>query len=82
MALVDQTLHLSVEDDGRGFNMEESYAQARGGKSLGLISMQERVYLAGGRMEIETAVGQGTKIHASFPLDSYDQGSGGKEKQP
>ena len=82
MALVDQTLHLSVEDDGRGFNMEESYAQARGGKSLGLISMQERVYLAGGRMEIETAVGQGTKIYASFPLDSYEQGSGGKEKQP
>jgi signal transduction histidine kinase len=44
--------------------------------------MQERVYLAGGRMEIETAVGQGTKIYASFPLDSYEQGSGGKEKQP
>jgi signal transduction histidine kinase len=81
VALVDQTLDLSIEDDGSGFDMEESFTQARRGNSLGLISMQERVYLAGGRMEIETSAGHGTKIHASFALDSYDQGDGGKEKR-
>jgi signal transduction histidine kinase len=31
--------------------------------------MRERVASAGGRFEIETAVGEGTKIVASFPVE-------------
>ena len=73
LALVDQTVHLTIEDDGRGFDMEEAYELARQGNSLGLISMQERAYLTGGRMEIESEPGKGTKVHASFPVEQNEQ---------
>jgi signal transduction histidine kinase len=35
--------------------------------SLGLISMEERARLAGGRLEIRTRPGAGTRVAASFP---------------
>jgi len=44
--------------------------------SLWLINMRERVALTGGRMEIETKLDQGTKIHASFPIIWHDQDNG------
>jgi signal transduction histidine kinase len=61
---------------------EAAYARARQGSSLGMISMQERVILAGGHMEIESVQGQGTTIHASFPLEQTNPASGRQEKLP
>ena len=76
----NQELHLTLLDDGKGYDVEAAYERAVLGNSLGLIGMQERVVLAGGRMEIESAPGKGTRIHASFPLEApnnineHDQG--------
>jgi signal transduction histidine kinase len=39
------------------------------GESQGLTSMQERVTLAGGAFEIESAPGRGTTIRARFPFE-------------
>ncbi|HSM54586.1 MAG TPA: PAS domain S-box protein [Candidatus Sulfomarinibacteraceae bacterium] len=54
-----------VEDDGVGFNVEAVMAAQDG---FGLFSVQERLDLFGGRMEITSGPGQGTRITVSVPL--------------
>ena len=57
-------LTLIVRDDGRGFDV----ADARLGGGLGLMSLDERVRLVGGRITIDTERQRGTTIHARVPL--------------
>jgi PAS domain S-box-containing protein len=57
-------LHLSLEDDGIGFDPKTVDRKAR----LGLVSMQERVRLAGGSICVHSAPGQGTRIELRVPL--------------
>jgi signal transduction histidine kinase len=61
-------LHLSVRDDGVGFDVANLREQAVRGASLGLLSMEERATLAGGGLECDSIPGQGTEVHAWFPL--------------
>jgi signal transduction histidine kinase len=61
-------LHLRVRDDGVGFDVAALRNQAVQGASLGLLSMEERTSLAGGGLEFNSAPGQGTEVHAWFPL--------------
>lgn len=61
-------LFLSIQDNGCGFDVEQARRRAAAGGSLGLISMQERASLAGGRMEIDSTIGEGTRISAWFPM--------------
>ncbi len=68
LAQVDQVLHLTIEDNGIGFDVEKALARASHGGSVGLMGMRERAILAGGRLDIESRMGQGTKIDASFPI--------------
>jgi signal transduction histidine kinase len=55
---------LSVADDGRGFDLQADRERA----SLGLASMRERVALLGGRLEINSRHGEGTRVTAWAPL--------------
>jgi PAS domain S-box-containing protein len=64
----DGQLHLRVRDDGVGFDMVPVREQAVRGTSLGLLSMEERASLAGGGLEFKSVRGQGTEVHAWFPL--------------
>jgi len=64
----DEQLHLSVFDDGVGFDVAGVRAQAVRGASLGLLSMEERARLAGGGLQYHSTPGQGTEVHAWFPL--------------
>jgi signal transduction histidine kinase len=64
-------LHLDIWDDGIGFDVEAAREKATRGGSLGLLGMEERVSLVGGRIEIKSVHQQGTKIHAYFPLSTY-----------
>jgi len=61
-------LHLSVRDDGVGFDVANLREQAVRGASLGLLSMEERATLAGGGLKCDSIPGQGTEVHAWFPL--------------
>ncbi len=61
-------LELSVRDDGAGFDVEAAQRRAASGVSLGVVSMEERVALAGGTFRIQSAPGQGTVVVASFPV--------------
>lgn len=61
----DSALHVEVSDRGGGFDTAQALAQHN---SLGLTGMVERVRLAGGRLEIFSQRGQGTRLHAEFAL--------------
>jgi signal transduction histidine kinase len=64
----DRQLHLLVRDDGVGFEVDALRQQATRGASLGLLSMEERATLVDGRLELKSTPGQGTEVHAFFPL--------------
>jgi len=64
----DEQLHLSVRDDGVGFDVTSVREQAVRGASLGLLSMEERATMAGGGLEYDSTPGRGTEVHAWFPL--------------
>jgi two-component system sensor histidine kinase UhpB len=66
--LAGERLALSVRDDGSGFDVSAAQKRAAAGESLGVVSMEERVALAGGSFQIHSAPGQGTVVVASFPV--------------
>ena len=58
-----------IEDDGKGFDLDavmDDYS-ARG--SLGMTNLHERTELVDGRLEIDTALGQGTRVTLRVPVD-------------
>src|SRR6185503_16480267 len=61
-------IEVSVEDDGRGFDVGETMEHAASGKAIGLVGMQERVGMIGGEITIESVPGAGTRIHVRLPL--------------
>ena len=62
-------LELTITDDGQGFDLTEAW---RGG-GLGLISLDERVRLVGGSIQIHTQRQRGTELRVQVPLrgDAY-----------
>jgi PAS domain S-box-containing protein len=58
-------LNVRIEDRGRGFDPEVAL---KAPSSSGLIGMQERSMLLGGRMTIESSLGSGTTITAELPV--------------
>jgi signal transduction histidine kinase len=58
------TLHLSISDRGRGF---DSNAASKSG-GIGIRSMEERLRLLGGRLEIHSRPLEGTSVDAWLPL--------------
>jgi PAS domain S-box-containing protein len=59
---VEDTIELTVEDNGIGFDLETA------GKGMGLTSMRERTELSGGTFRVESAPGRGTTVRASWPI--------------
>lgn len=67
-------LFLSIRDDGRGFDVAEALQRSATGRHLGLSGMRERVEAIGGRLELDSAPGQGAEIRASVPLAPEEAG--------
>lgn len=59
---------LIVEDDGQGFDVNQRILATNTG-AIGLIGMQERFDLLGGRCEVQTTPGKGTCVIASIFLE-------------
>ncbi|MET0962411.1 MAG: histidine kinase [Noviherbaspirillum sp.] len=72
-------LGLEIKDDGVGFDLEATRHHALAGKSIGLLSMAERVTLVGGQFHICSRPGRGTVLRAEFPLGGRDANSNGIE---
>jgi len=66
----DAALTLAVRDDGRGFDVVAARSRATAGESQGLLSMQERVALVGGTLEIASEMGKGSEVTARLPIRS------------
>lgn len=63
-----RALTLTVRDDGKGFDTRSPARRAVKPTSLGLISMDERARLAGGKLTVQSDPGQGTIIRAVFRM--------------
>ncbi len=57
-------LDLSITDDGVGFNLDSAAKRV----GLGLRSMQERIRLVGGRIQVSSEERKGTRIEVHIPL--------------
>src|SRR5205807_6700013 len=58
-------LTLSIKDDGQGFSVRKPHPD-----SHGLLGMRERAKLLGGRVEVSSAPGTGTRVVARVPVDA------------
>jgi PAS domain S-box-containing protein len=61
-------VQLRVRDNGIGFDAAAGPNETPGDRHLGLLSMRERVAMAGGEIAISSKPGDGTEIVASFPM--------------
>ncbi len=63
--LGEDSLHIEVEDAGRGYDFEAAY---RAGASGGVSGMRERAALLGGRLRVESSPGAGARVTAELPV--------------
>ena len=62
----DNILHITVQDDGIGF--DTTILKNRGSGGLGLFSISERLKQIGGYSEVKSKIGSGTVIIIAAPL--------------
>ncbi|MDX1428647.1 MAG: sensor histidine kinase [Rhodothermales bacterium] len=60
-------VHLSVEDDGRGFRNNRRPAKLEETGHFGISGMRQRVESVGGTLHIDSAPGNGTRISVHVP---------------
>jgi|PlaIllAssembly_1097288.scaffolds.fasta_scaffold94285_1 PAS domain S-box-containing protein len=65
LSVKDHVLSLQVQDNGVG--MKES--QINGEHSFGLVGIQERILVWGGKLEIESEPGKRTTVNVQIPLE-------------
>ncbi len=63
----DKVMKLVIVDDGKGFIIDPDSRTSNG---IGLVSMQERIDLIGGSLEIVTAPQEGVSLTAVVPIES------------
>ncbi|RME69840.1 MAG: hypothetical protein D6784_17745 [Chloroflexi bacterium] len=68
LELLPRQVHLTIEDNGKGFNPEEILNQEEQPVGWGLVGMIERAQLLGGICSLTSAPGQGTCVQVSIPL--------------
>ncbi len=58
----DAQIGLTIQDNGQGFDLETVQ------KGMGLSTMKERAQLSGGSFDLQSAIGKGTIVRASWPV--------------
>ena len=58
----ENRIRLTIQDNGQGFDLETTR------RGLGLTTMSERAQLSGGTFELESAIGKGTILRASWTI--------------
>jgi signal transduction histidine kinase len=58
---------MRIEDDGKGFAPHQIPVES-GQRHLGLISIDERASIVGGKLDVYSAPGQGTALHVMIPI--------------
>jgi signal transduction histidine kinase len=65
----DAYLHVSVSDDGIGFDPDRVLTERQPVNYLGLVGLRERAELLGGHLVIESEAGRGTTVKVVIPRD-------------
>ena len=60
-------IRITIEDNGKGFELPERITDLANLGKLGLLGMQERARLLGGNVSILSAPGHGTTVVAELP---------------
>ena len=68
LRLDEGVLCMTIADDGRGFE-----PSAQRPVSFGLVGMRERVLIMGGRLQLDSTLGEGTTLRIYIPLDQVEQ---------
>jgi signal transduction histidine kinase/HAMP domain-containing protein len=66
LASSENTLQVVIQDNGVGFEVDEILSPSLNTKTLGLISMRERLALIGGELKISSTPGKGATILATL----------------
>src|SRR6266567_4250799 len=80
LTTTDETVTLSIADNGRGFDTTR-----QGYLGVGLLSMQERMKALGGDVQVESTPGKGTRVVAycnRLGVDTAMVGDKGEVSQP
>lgn len=65
---IGDKIELKIEDNGMGFDLEQTLSPERARRGMGLDSMRERAELSGGAFAVESTLGAGTTIKAEWQL--------------
>ncbi len=65
-------LHILVQDNGKGFDVNSPLKKESGSGGFGFISLGERVRMLGGDYKIESEIGKGTKVIVSVGLKNSE----------
>ena len=70
----NDTLTLSIEDNGRGFDVENKTLKSETFQGFGIVNMKERARLSGGDFAIKSFQKKGTSIKVTWPLKPIAMG--------
>ncbi|MBI4334098.1 MAG: HAMP domain-containing protein [Chloroflexi bacterium] len=68
LAARDGKVLATVEDDGKGFDVDALYQAGIGAHSSGILGIQERTALLGGTFSIKSQPGEGTRLRVEIPM--------------
>lgn len=69
MNYTEENIEIYVEDDGIGFDIKKvSQLEKVDNSGVGISMMRERVYLLGGKLDIDSTPGKGTRVMIKVPI--------------
>ncbi|WP_241762323.1 sensor histidine kinase [Anoxybacillus flavithermus] len=69
----DDLLHISVEDDGKGFSIPTNTYETIKRQHFGLASIEKQLCMLGGRWDIYSDQQLGTRIFITIPFDEVEK---------
>jgi signal transduction histidine kinase len=69
----ERRVQLRVEDNGRGFNRDAAAGGSSQAGGMGLSGIAERVRILGGRLDIQSSPGAGTRLKIDLPLPTAQE---------
>jgi PAS domain S-box-containing protein len=69
LAYGQEGIYLVIEDNGLGFEVDQALTAGGSAGGIGLRGLTERFQLLGGEVDIESRVGQGTRLSGRYRLE-------------
>ena len=64
----DEKIRIEIEDDGKGFDLDDVWNRQVTQRGLGIASLQERTRMLGGTFDLKSETGKGTHLHLIIPI--------------